>query len=733
MLFRVVIVVLGLFSMGSSVAQTKADYHVNEGDKFFEQMAYSRAIPEYTIAAELGAVSEHVTRRLGMSYMNIGKTLEAEQWFASVVKFMSREPLDMYNYAEALKSNGRYEEAEEWMDRYLLVSSNDANVRRSNINGFAKKLTQDTDRFTVRSVGINTPYSDFGTCWLGTDKVLFSSSRNLTTIVERRAAWNDQPFLDLFTADRGSDMDLTNANTVEGDVNTKLHEGPATASKSGDVIWFTRNSFFKGRKQKSQNGISRLGIYKAYPKNNGWGNVEQFLFNNPEISVGHPALSTDGRTLYFVSDMPGGYGGSDIYVCRDQGGQWGEPENLGNAINTAQDEVFPYVSAKGTLYFASNGHPGLGGLDIYAAQRMENGMYKSAVNVGAPINGPKDDFAFIIDADDEHGYFSSNRSGGMGDDDIYRFDMLAPLDERYLCTGHVIDDEFETPVIAAEVQLYDMNKKLIGTAFTDANGEYTFPVEKNKAYRVVAKMAGRYDGQGHFSTENIEQEQITTRDVHLVADAGVWMRGAVSYKDRLGFIEGMNISVVNTSSFSSETTRSGSGGDFSMRLQTNEEFEVLFEKAGFFGQSVPVSTVGMKQGVIDLNQARDLRFEPIVLDSAIALKFVRWNSSSATLDPLAKTELDALAERMLVNPQLVIEICVYTDARGDVTKHQPMTQKQAEAATAYLVSKAVPKDRLVARGFGSSRILNRCVAGTECSDEEHAVNRRTEYKVVKVL
>ena len=243
MLFRIAIVVIGLFSMGSAIAQTKADYHVNEGDKFFEQMAYSRAIPEYTIAAELGAVTEHVTRRLGKSYMQIGKTMEAEQWFASAVKFMSREPMDMYNYAEVLKSNGRYEEAEEWMDRYLLVSSDDANVRRSNINGFAKKLSQDTDRFTVRSVGINTPFSDFGTCWLGNDKVLFSSSRNLTTIVERRAAWNDQPFLDLFTAERGSDMDLSNAKVVEGDVNTKLHEGPATASNSGDAIWFTRNSF----------------------------------------------------------------------------------------------------------------------------------------------------------------------------------------------------------------------------------------------------------------------------------------------------------------------------------------------------------------------------------------------------------------------------------------------------------------------------------------------------------
>lgn len=714
-------------------AQSKADAHVHEGDRYFQQMAYARAVTEYTAAAELGAVNEHVSKRLAECHMKLGHTEEAEQWYATVVKFLNREPRDIYNYAEALKSNGRYAEAEEWMDKYLAMAAPEGAPKRSNISGFARKLTSDTDRFKLRTLGINTPYSDFGPAWLGTERILFASSRNATVGIERRAAWNDQPFLDLFVADRSGSGELSAPRVLEGSVNTKLHEGPASASTNGNVLWFTRNSYYKGRSQKSQNGISRLSIYKAYPSGSGWGGVEQFLYNNSEVSVGHPALSADGRSLYFVSDMPGGFGGSDIYVCHDQGGQWSEPENLGPAVNTPFNEVFPYLSAKGTLYFASNGHPGLGGLDVFAAAPLGGGGFRTAINVGAPVNGPKDDFGFIIDADERNGYFSSNRPGGMGDDDIYAFEMLGALQERFLCTGVVYDDEHEEqPVVSAEVQLFDMDGRMLGSTFTDARGEYSFPVDKDKAYRIVAKLAGHYDGEQHLSTENIEQQQIASRDIHLVADAGVWMRGTVAYKDRLGFIEGMSVNVVNMTSFFTENQLTGPGGDFSFRLQSNEEFEVLFEKAGFFSQSVPVSTVGMKQGVIDLNEARVLEFEPIELDSVIAFKHMGWTGNGNTLDPLARTELDALAERLLVNRQVKIEIEVHTDARATATDAQRLTQKQAETIVAYLATKGVPKDHMVARGHGNTRPLNHCVAGVTCTDAEHAVNRRYGYRVVEV-
>jgi tetratricopeptide (TPR) repeat protein len=600
-------------------SQGAADGYVREADRHYQQMSYARAVEGYRVAAELGAVNEHVTRRLADCYMRLGRSEEAELWYAQAVKYLNREPRDLYGYAEALKSNGRYQEAEEWMDRYLQMVQTDAGARRSNISGFARKFTQDLDRFSIRQVSTNTPFSDFGAAWLGQGRVIFSSSRHESIGLQRRAAINDQPFLDLYTADVETDGGLSNALPLSA-LNTKYHEGPASANASGDVIWFTRNNFFKGRAQRSQNGLSRLSLYKARIGGNDRGEVEQFLYNNSEVSIGHPSLSPSGRDLYFVSDMPGGFGGTDLYVCREQAGQWGEPENLGATVNTPYNESFPFIAANGTLYFASNGHAGLGGLDIFAADPGANGVFAAAVNVGAPVNGPKDDFAFIIDASNKKGYFSSNRPGGAGDDDIYAFTMLAPLEQRFLCTGVVIDDEYETPVIEAQVELRDLKGQVLASTLTDVRGEYSFSVEKDREYKLVARLKGRFDGEQHLSTENIEKQQIVARDIHLVPDAGIWLRGALQFKDRIGFVSGATVSVVNLSSFFSESMITGDGGDISFRLQSNEEFEVLIERAGFYSQSVPISTIGMKQGLIDLNEARDLAMEPIEIGKAVPVQ-----------------------------------------------------------------------------------------------------------------
>lgn len=732
-MLRTILIALAVaaFAM-AGLAQGNAVPYIREADRHFEQMAYARAIEGYQTATELGAVNEHVTKRLAECYMRLGQSDQAEKWYAMVVKFLNREPQEMYNYAEALKSNGKYVEAEEWMDRYLAATATEGSPRRSNINGFARNFLATPDRFIVRPAGINTAFSDFGAAWLGSDRVIFSSSRHVTTGIERRAAWNDQPFLDLFIADVTPNGDLTNARAMEGSVNTKLHEGPATASANGDVLWFTRNGYHNGRSQKSSSGITRLAIYKAYAQGTSWGRVEQFLYNNSEISVGHPALSPDGKRLFFVSDMPGGYGGTDIYMCMDQGGQWGEPVNLGSIINTPYNESFPFIGADGTLYFSSNGHPGLGGMDILAAKYLGLDEFAPPMNLGAPVNGTRDDFGFIIDKANKRGFFSSNRAGGAGDDDIYAFEMLAPLDQRYLVTGLVIDDDSGSPLIELEVKLLDKKGLVLATTTTDARGEYTFPVEKGREYQLKAEMKGRYPGIQHLSTDKIEQQQILSRDIHLVANAGIWLRGAIRHKDVPGFVEGVTVTVVNLSSFFSEGLVTGESGDFSMRLQSNEEFEVLLEKQGYYSMSIPVSTIGMREGIIDLNEMRDLSFEPMLVGSPAPFKHIRWAKDQTKLDPIARTELDGFAERMNVNPGVKAEIAVHSDSR-DGEDAAKMDQRRADAIVEYLVGKSVPRDRLVAKGYGISRLKNHCAPGVTCTEAEHAENRRVEFTIISIM
>lgn len=709
-------------------AQTGADAHVRTGDQWYKQLAYAMAIPEYKAAADLGAVNEHVSKRLADCYMRTGDTENAERWYAQVVKFLNRQPSDLYNYAQALKGNGKYDAAEEWMDRYLQLTLPEGEPRRSNISDYAKKFGLGMDRFSVRSVGINTPDIEMTPAWMGSTQVVFATSRKRSTGVRRVAAWDGQPFLDLYIADRGPNGDLTAARELAGDVNSKLHEGPLTVSTELRDMWFTRNN-----RQRAQNGVNKLGILHARHADGTWNTVEEFSFNNTETTVAHPALSRDGQWLVFASDMPGGNGGMDLYRCRWLGGQWSEPENLGTTVNTARNEAFPFLATDGTLWFSSDGHPGLGGYDVFAAPPDAGGRYGVVINAEAPVNSPADDIGFIIDVDGRTGYFTSDRAGGRGADDIYAFTMNHPLEQRYLCTGYVIDDENESPLIDVEVRLEDGDGGLVSTTMTDAKGTYTFAVEMGREYRVSASMTGRFEGRQFLSTMDPSQEQIIVRDIHLLPDAGVYLRGVVRPKEGSGFLSGMSVSVVNLASFFTETKTTGEGGDFNFRLQPNEEYEVLFEMNHYFRLSVPVSTAGMKQGVIDLNTAHDLRFETMAVGHAIRLKHIRWSGSNGlTLDPVSRTELDGLADLMQLNSGVGFEIGVHSDARGDADLDKSLTQRRADAIRTYLAGKGVAESRMKAKGYGSSLLLNHCAPGVHCTDEEHLVNRRHEIVITYI-
>lgn len=720
------LVLLLLTQAVPATAQGNAEAHTRMADRYFQKMAYAQAKEEYRIAADLGAVNEHVVKRLAECSMKLGDTRDGEFWYAQVVKYLNREPIDLYMYAQALKGNGKYEEAEEWMDRYLAIAGAEGEPRKSNIVDFAKKFTSDMDRFTVMNVGINTSTNDMAATWDGPDRVVFCSARDTTVGIQRRAAWNNESFLDLYSARRQPNGDLIDAKAVQGNVNSKFHDGPAVVAPDGS-LWYTRTSSVK-----SKNGVQRLSILHAQRDGDGWKGSEPFMYNNPECSVGHPAISSDGRWFFFVSDMPGGYGGTDIYVCENRGGQWGEPRNLGPGVNTARNEVFPFMAADGTLYFSSSGLPGLGGLDVFAAKPGANGEFAFAMNVGAPVNGPKDDFAFVIDPAGLSGYFTSNRPGGAGGDDVYAFTMHRPLEQHFLCTGTVVDDDNAQPVADAEVELLDAKGGVVASTRSDASGRYSFPVQENMAYAVRARLPGHYDGIVHLSTEDIRQQQIVARDVHLVPDAGIWLRGAAQYKEQLGYMEGVKVSVVNLTSFFSDVQTTGPGGDFLFRLQPNEQFEAVLEKPEYFSVSVPVSTMGVKRGVLELGGDEQLSMERVEVGKRLPLKYVKWTADGAGLSPQAKAELDQLADRIQVNPTLLMEVGVHANTRLAADAAMKQTQARAKAIEDHMRSKGIRKDRLTVRAYGITKPLNPCGPGVECTDAQNAENERAEYSVTGV-
>lgn len=708
-------------------AQGNAEAHTRIGDRYFQKMAYAQAKAEYQLAADLGAVNEHVVKRLAECSMKLGDTRDGEIWYAQVVKFLNREPMDLYMYAQALKGNGKYAEAEEWMDRYLALAQVEGQPKRSNIVDFAAKFNANPDRFTVMNVIGNSGMDDLAPTWAGgTDQVIFSSARDTTVGIQWRSAWDDQPFLDLYAAQRLPNGDLIDIRPLPGNVNGRFHEGPAMVAPDG-TLWYTRTNTAKGK-----GGVQRLSIQYAKRDGDGWKGNDPFLYNNPEYSVGHPAISADGRWFFFISDMPGGYGGTDIYVCENRGGQWGEPRNLGPGVNTARNELFPFMAADGTLYFSSSGLPGLGGLDVFATKRGANGEFAFSINLGAPLNGPKDDFGFVIDPSNSFGYFTSNRQGGRGGDDIYAFTMHYPLEQHFLCTGTVIDDDTGQPVADAEVELLNADRAVVANARSDADGRYSFAVEENKEYAVRVRLPGHYDGMAYLSTENIGQQQIVARDVHMVPDAGIWLRGAVRYKDKLGFVEGVRVSVVNLSSFFSDVRTTGPGGDFLFRMQPNEDFEVVLEKTDHFSLSVPITTRAMQRGVIDLGEVAELDMERVRIGSWLPLKYVKWTDAGNNLSPQAKAELDRFIDRVQVNPALNFEVAVHANTSNRPDAALVQTKARAKVIEEYLAGKGVRKDQVVVKGYGITKPGNPCGPDVNCTEAQHAENERVEYTVTGV-
>lgn len=706
-------------------AQTGPEQHTRLADRFHQQMAYAEALMEYTKAADLGALNEHVVKRAADCAVKLGDTRAGEIWYAQVVKFLNRTPDDLFMYAQMLKSNGKYAEAEEWMDRYLAAKPESAAVT-SNLQDFVRKFTSSPDRFTVTTVSINSDKADLCPAWAGEGRVIFCSARDSAVGMQWRSAWTNEPFLDLYSAQRQAHGDLTDALKLAGSVNTHLHDGPACMAPDGS-LWITRTNG-----NRSSNGVQRLGMFHARTDRDGWAGHEPFLYNNPECSVGHPAVSPDGKCIYFMSDMPGGFGGTDLYVCRDAGGRWGEPKNLGPGINTERNELFPFIAQDGSLWFSSSGLPGLGGLDIFVARPGADGGFDFAVNAGAPVNGAADDFGLIIDPAGKTGYFSSNRPGGQGADDIYAFVMHRPVEQRYLCTGTVVDDEKAAPLAQADVQLLDAAGKVLAASTTGPDGRYAFPVEARTRYTIRVRAPGHFDGLAHVETKNIERTQILARDVHLVPDAGIWLRGTVVYKADSSLAEGVDVSVVNLTSFFSEMHASDAGGDFLFRLQPNENFEVVLEKPGYFNMSVPVSTLGVKQGVIDLGEVRDLLMERVLPGEPIPLRYVVWSEGEVLLSPTAKAELDRLAERLQVNPDMNVEIGVHAHTGEDPAKALVITGKRANEVVAYLRSKGIPKAKLSAKGYGVTKPLNACGPGVPCTAEQRAANERVEYTVTAI-
>ena len=457
----------GMFAQSSK--ETKADDQ-------YEKLAYVDAIQTYERIAVKGYKSQDMLQKLADSYYFKADLDNAAKWYKELFAFAKDiAPEYYYRYSQCLKAIKEYKKADEMLAMFNQKSGNDlrANLASSQKNYLAE-IKKNSGNYTIENAGINSEYSDYGSAYYG-NKLIFASARDTSGLRNMKHTWTGEGFTNLYESDIDNQGVLSTPKRFGKKLNSKFHESTPIFTKDGKTVYFTRNNFLNGKKGKDSARITLLKLYKANLDGDKWSNITELPFNSNEYSVAHPALSGDEKTLYFASNMPGTLGQSDLFKVEIKSdGSFGKPENLGKGINTEGRETFPMVTSTGELYFASDGHPGLGGLDIFVSKIDSDGTYKNVQNVGEPLNSSKDDFGFLINEVTRNGYFTSNREGGKGGDDIYKLIEIKKAVCEQMLVGIVTDKETTLPLANTVVTLLDSNFKLLKEYTTALDGKFDF-------------------------------------------------------------------------------------------------------------------------------------------------------------------------------------------------------------------------------------------------------------------
>ncbi len=717
-----------------------------QAEKLYASFSYMKAAKLFKQLADQNINPDFTVKRLADCYSKMGDYKNAESSYSKLYESGKADAEEIYGYAQALKSNGKYKEAEQILDKFYYQNRNDSRgLEHTSKKGALDKILNEKPYFDIKNLDINSGLSDFSTAYSG-DKVVFASNRGKNPSVVTEHTWNEQPFLDLYSANKDAQGNLSMPVKLSKRVNTKYHEGPAAYSADGKYVYITRNNYFNSTYKKSSKGVNNLKLFRGKQVNNEWV-FEDFPFNNDEYSVGHPGLSADGKVLYFVSDMPGGMGGTDIYtIAVNDDGSYGEPKNLGKTINTEGNEMFPFIHESGTLFFSSNGHVGLGGLDIFAAQ-SKGGKYNKITNLAQPLNSGLDDFAFAIDKDMKQGYVSSNRDGGKGSDDIYLVNMLRPLKQTYSIKGVAVDQFTKKPVEGATIVFTDNSGNKVGETKTGPNGNYNFEVEPQQNYKLVGTKEKYIPGENPFNTNELGEEKTELeKNIDLIPDVGFSFYGIITNKKDKAPLQDVKVSVKEL-----ETGKeilqlmTPASGDFrkileGAKLNDKITYAINLEKAGYMTKSVPFAKTLTKPGEYKIHEEMDLGMDKIEvgLDLAkiIDIKPIYFDLGKFNIRKDAATELDKIVKVMNENPTMVVELGSHTDCRSSIASNMKLSDARAKASAAYITGKGIGKDRIYGKGFGEAKLINGCACEgavkSTCSDAEHQANRRTEFIIVKM-
>lgn len=472
--------VLFFISLFFCVTTCFGQFTLKKAERLFDEMAYTDAVVAYEKYLKAGhKPKKQVKLHIADSYYYINNYAKAQSWYERVGVSKLKD-VQFNNYVQALKAQGAYEKANEVLFTYLKSKRDSGLLKRfEEQRDYLDSINALEPRYTINNIEINTDRSDFGTAFYG-DKIIYSSAKDTVYREKELYKWNRQPFLDLYIAAQNieSDSILIDESQFLPKQQNRYHTAGLVFTEDLQTIYYSTNTVKgKFRLQNDDAGTNNIRIMKANITDEKFEAVQVLPFNDINYSVGHPALTPDGKWLFFISDMPGGYGATDIYKVEVLGdGKYGDPMNLGATVNTEGKEMFPFISDN-ILYFSSDGYFGMGGLDVYETKFTADFDFEKPKNLGSPVNSNFDDFAYIVSEDNSYGYFSSNRTEGKGDDDIYYFtknNIETELECKHILTGIVTDAISGEPIEDVTIKVSDVNGEVIGTGdvTTNVEGKY---------------------------------------------------------------------------------------------------------------------------------------------------------------------------------------------------------------------------------------------------------------------
>lgn len=716
--------ILPLVSFSQSTNVTTLFHgNVKKADVYFNHYAYRNALTLYLHAHDQDPENVYIMDQIAECYFKLHDPVSAELWYAKIIDKPNLHPLAKYEYAEVLSMNGKYEESKYWFEQYAKENPENTMVKEQ-IEFLAnlKNYLSDSLRFIVTGVNFNTSHSEYGVHYFH-DGLVFASSRDLDWYLKHTpfdAVDLDESLLNMYYVPGKSKGEHGQVESLHKEhIKSVLHEGPVAFFNQDKRAAYTRTNIKNGKPVYDKNHKAHLQIFFADVETlSSMTNITPFEHNSIDYSVAHPTLSPDGSIMYFSSTAPGGLGGSDIYSSTNINGKWSVPENVGPTINTPGDESFPFLANDTTLYFSSNGHGTLGGLDILVSYKHQD-KFRKAINFGGPLNSRFDDFSLVTDSTGRVGYLASNRPGGMGLDDIYHYEAT-----NYFLTGRLLAyDKTGDPVEGAAI--YAIDKKtgdILDSDITDNDGRYGLSLPFDKDYKIVVKKDG-YDMLNDLSYSTQGNPMGTDSLNALLWKRDLFAKGRIYSNETQQPLAGVTVIAHDLNTNKSDTLTLNERSEYTLPLQPDKKYRLQFSKPDYITKELEINTDGILRGTL-LNDV-------VLVQESIGDVVIHFEYNKSVITEESRNLMKPLIATLKKFPKSTLNIGAHADSRGSVAYNQRLTDDRAKNTRKYFTSQGISGKRITAKGFGEKLLLNQCSDGVVCEEQQHTLNRRAEVKVQK--